>query len=87
MKNPVGNKILPCSVAFYNRLNQVFGHIGVIGKKLFCVFWQAITAIAETRIIVMCSDTRVKTNAVDDCLRIQTFHLGIRIQFVEVTDT
>ena len=35
----------------------------------------------------MCTDTRIKADTIDNLLGVQSFHLSIGIQFVEVADT
>lgn len=35
----------------------------------------------------MGTDTRIEANAIDNLLCVQSLHLGISIQFVEVADT
>lgn len=36
------------------------------------------------RIVVVCADTRIKSNARDDCLGVETLHLCVCIELVEV---
>ena len=86
MQDAVGNEIFSGTIAFYNCLNQIFGHICVVGKKLLGIFGQAISAISETRVVVMCSNAGVEANAADDGLCVKTFHLGVCIQFVKIAD-
>lgn len=63
----VGNEILTGTVALDNGGHHILGHIGIIGKQLLGIFGQAITAIAETGIVIMGTDTRVKAYALDYC--------------------
>lgn len=86
-QHTVGNEVFSCTVAFHNRLNQVFGHVGIVCQELLGVLGQAITAVIEAGIVVMRADARVEADAVDDGLGVQPFHLGIGVKFVEVADT
>ena len=85
-QDAVGDEILPCTVALHYGLNQVFRDIGIVGKKLFGVFRKAVAAVAEARVVIMASDSRIETDSVDDRPGIETFHLGICIQFIEIAD-
>ena len=35
----------------------------------------------------MCANTRVETDALDDGLAVETFHLGIGVEFIEIAYT
>ena len=35
----------------------------------------------------MCADTGVKTHAIDDGLRVESFHFGVGVQLIEVAHT
>ncbi len=82
----LAKEILSGPVALHDCLNEVFRHILIIGQKLFSVFRQAIAAIAEGRVVVVGTDTRVQADSFDDLLRVQTFHLRIGVQLVEIAD-
>ena len=84
LQHAVGNEILAGAVGFHNRLHHILRHVLIIGEKLLGVFRQAISAIAEGGIVVMSTNARVKTNALDDRLCIQPLHLGIGVKFIEV---
>ena len=84
MQYAVGNEILARAVAFYDSLDEVFRNVLIVGQQLLGVFGQAVSAVAERRIVVMASDAWVEAYAVDDGFRVQPFHFGIRVQFVEV---
>ena len=83
-QHPVGYEVLTGAVRLYDGFDQVLRHIGVVGQELLGVFGQTITAVAKRRVVIMCADTRIKTNTVNDGLRVQAFHLGICVQFVEI---
>ena len=80
----VGNEILARAVAFYDSLDEVFRNVLIVGQQLLGVFGQAVSAVAERRIVVMASDAWVEAYAVDDGFRVQPLHFGIRVQLVEV---
>ena len=83
-----GNRlVLACSIAFHNCFDQILRNILVIGQKLFCILWEAVSTITKGRIIIVRTDTRIKAHTVDDVLRVQAFNLCIGIQLVEVGDT
>ena len=86
-QNAIGNKVLACAVGFDNRLDEVFRHVLIVCQELFGVFRQAVASVAEGRIVVLRTNTRIETHAVDDVLRVQAFHLGVCIEFVEIAHT
>ena len=86
LKHPVGDKVLAGAVGLHDGLDEVLGHVGVVGKKLLCVLGQAVAAIAEAGIIIMCADAGVKADALDDLLGVKALHLGIGVQLVEEGD-
>ena len=68
-------------------MNQIFRYILIVGQQLFGIFWQAVTSVAEARVVVMRADARIQADTLDDGLGVQSLHLCIRIQFVEVAYT
>ena len=80
----IGNIILAGSVAFYNGRHHILRYILIVSKKLLGVLWQTVTAITETGVVVVCTDTWVKTDTVNDGGRVKTFDLAISVQFIEV---
>ena len=86
-KHLVGNKILASAVALNDGRHHVLGHICIVGQKLLGVLGQAVAAVAEARVIVVRTDTWVKSYAADDSLRVQSLHLCVCVQFVEIADT
>ena len=83
-KDTVCYVILACSVTFNNSLNQIFGHVGIVGKQLLGVLGQTVATIAEAGIVVMAADARVEAYAIDDLLSVQSFALGVGVQLIEV---
>ena len=86
-KYAIGNEILAGTIAFYDGFDEIFRHILIVGKELLGIFRQAIAAVSEGRVVVMRTDTRIETNAFYNLLGIQTFHLCVGVEFVEVADT
>ena len=86
LKHPVGDKVLAGAVGLHDGLDEVLGHVGVVGKKLLCVLGQAVAAVAEAGIIIMCPDAGVEADALDDLLGVKALHLGIGVQLVEEGD-
>ena len=80
----IGNIVFSCTVTLYNCLYQVLWYIGIVCQKLLGILWQAITTIAETWVVIMRSDTWVKTYAINDCFGIQALDFCVCIQFIEV---
>lgn len=44
LKHPVGDKVLAGAVGLHDSLDEVLGHVGVVGEKLLCVLGQAVAA-------------------------------------------
>lgn len=82
----VGDKVFTCAIAFHDGTDEVFGYIVVVGEELFCVLWEAVTAVAKAGVVVVCTDTRVETDAFDDGFCVQPFYFCVGVQFVEVAD-
>ena len=78
-QHAVGDEVLACAVAFHDGLNQVLWHVAVVGQKLLRVLRKAVASVAERRVVVVAADARVETDAVDDVLCRQTFHLSIGV--------
>ena len=82
-QHAVGDKILAGTVALDDRLDQVFGHVGVVGQQLLGVFGQAVAAVAKAGVVVVAADARVQADAVDDLFGVKAFHLGVGVQLVK----
>ena len=83
----VGYEVFTGAIALHDGGHHVLRHVLIIRQKLLRIFGQTVTAIAKGGVIIVHSNTWVKPNSLDNCLRIQSLHLCIRIQFVEVADT
>ena len=84
-KHAVGDVVLAGAVALHDGFDEVLGHVGKVGKQLLGVLGQAVTAIAERRIVVVHANARVEAHAGDDGQAVEAFHLGIGVEFVEET--
>ena len=86
-EHSVGDEVFACTVRLHNRFDEVLRHVLVVRQELFGVFWETVTAVTKGRIVIVRADTRVETNTIDDVLRVETFHLRVRVEFVEIADT
>ena len=76
MKYLVCDKIFSGAVAFYNGGHHVLRDILEVGQELFGVLWQAITAVAKGRIVVVGSDPWIQADAIDDLTGVQSLGFG-----------
>ena len=86
-KHSISNIVLTCAVALHDSLNKIFGHILIVGKKLLGVLRQTVATITERRIIIMCTDARIKSYTFNNSLAVQTLHLGISVKLIEIAHT
>ena len=86
MQHLIRNEILAGAVALHNRRHHILRHVLIVGQQLFRVFRQAIAAITKRGVIVVRADTRVQAYALNNGLCIQSLHLRIGIQLIEVAD-
>lgn len=87
LQHGIGDVVLTGAVALHNGRHHILGHILVVGQQLFRVLRQTVASVAEARVIIMRTDAGIQADTVDDGLSVQTLHLGIGIQLVEVADT
>ena len=87
LQHTVSNVVFSGTVRLHDCFNQVLRHISVIGQKLLGVLGQAVTAVAKAWVVVLITNTRIKAHTIDNLLRIQSLHLRIGIQLVEIADT
>ena len=80
----IGNVVLAGAVGFYYGLDEVLWHILVICQKLLGILGKAIAAIAERRIVIIVAYSWIKTHTTNDALGVETLHLGVCIQLIEV---
>ena len=86
LQNGIGYIVLTGAVALNDGCHHVLWHILIVCKKLLCVFGQTIASITEGRIIIVCSDTWVKSYTTDNTLGVQTFNLGVCVKLIEIAD-
>ena len=80
----VGDEVLACAVALDDGLDEVLRHVFVVGQQLLGVLGQAVAAVAERRVVVEVADAWVEAHALDDAVGVETLHLGVGVQLVEV---
>lgn len=85
LEDLIRDKVFAGAVGLDDGFDQFFRDVVEVGQELLGVFRQTISTIPKTRVIVMRPYSRVQTNSLDDGLRIQAFHLGVRIKLVEIT--
>ena len=83
-QNTVGYEVFTGAVALNDCLDEVLGHVGIVGKQLLGVFGKAIAAVAEAGIVVVRADAWIKAHAVDYRLGVKALHLGVGVELVEV---
>ena len=86
-ENLISDVVFSCSVAFYDSRDHILRYIVEVCKKLFGIFWQAVSAVSEAWVVIVGADTWIKTYTVDDFLCIQPFCLCISVKFIEVRHT
>ena len=77
-------EIFSGAVGIYNSLNQILRHILIIGQELLRILGQAVTTVAEGRIVVMHPDPRIQAHSVDDALGIQPVNFRIGVQLIKI---
>ena len=60
------DEVLARAVALHYRGHHVLGHVLVVCKELLRVLREAVSAVAEGRVVVMSTDPRVQADALDD---------------------
>ena len=45
---------------------MLFGTLFVVGKQLFGVLWQTVAAVSKGWIVVMCADSRVQSDTLNN---------------------
>ena len=78
------DEVLARAVALYYRGHHVLGHVLVVRKELLRVLREAVSAVAEGRVVVMSPDPGIQADALDDGGRVQALDLGVRVQFIEI---
>ena len=87
LQHLVGNEILTGAVTLDNGRHHLLRYILVVGQQLFRVLGQTVATIAERRVVIVGTDTRIESDTLNNGLGIQSFHLGIGVEFVEIAHT
>ena len=86
LEDLVGNKVLAGAVALDDGGHHILRNVLIVGQELLGVFGEAVAAVAKAGVVVVSADAGVKTDAVDDVLSVESFHLGIGVELVEIAD-
>lgn len=71
MENVIGDHIFTSTVSVYDGADKGLWHALVVGKQLFGIFRQTVTAVAEAGVVVVATDARVEPYAFDDLACVQ----------------
>ena len=74
-QNAVGDEVLSGAVCLDDRFDEVFGHILIVSEQLLGIFWQAVTAVAKGRVVVVIADARIKADTLNDLSGVQALDL------------
>ena len=61
LENSISNIVLTSTVTFNDCLNQILWNISIVCQELLGILWQAITTITEAWVIVMSTNSWIKT--------------------------
>ena len=64
LQHLVGNEVLTGAVGIHDGLDQILGHVAVVGKQLLGVLGQAVAAVSEAGVAVVGADARPKAHTV-----------------------
>ena len=84
LQHLVGDEVLAGAVGVHDGLDQVLGHVPVVGQQLLGVLGQAVAAVAEAGVVVVRSDARLQADAVDDVAGVEAADLAVGVELVEV---
>ena len=84
LQHLVGDEVLASAVGLDDGLDQVLGHVPVVGEQLLGVLGQAVAAVAEAGVVVVGPDARLQAHAVDDVARVEAADLAVGVELVEV---
>ena len=84
LQHLVGHEVLAGAVGVHDGLDQVLGHILVVGQQLLGVLGQAVAAVAEAGVVVVAADARLQADTVDDVAGIEAADLAVGVELVEV---
>lgn len=86
LEHAIGDEVLARGIGLHDGLDEVLRNILIVGKQLLGVLRQAVTAVAEARVVVVGADARIQAYAVDDLAGVEPFGLRVGIELVEVGD-
>ena len=86
LQHLVGHEVLAGAVGVHDGLDQVLGHVPVVGQQLLGVLGQAVAAVAEAGVVVVAADARLQAHAVDDVAGVEAADLAVGVELVEVGD-
>lgn len=84
LQHLVGDEVLAGAVGLHDGLDQVLGHVLVVGQQLLGVLGQAVAAVAEAGVVVVAADARLQAHAVDDVAGVEAADLAVGVEPVEV---
>ena len=84
LQHLVGDEVLAGAVGLDDGLDQVLGHVLVVGQQLLGVLGQAVAAVAEAGVVVVAADARLQAHAVDDVAGVEAADLAVGVELVEV---
>lgn len=84
LQHLVGHEVLAGAVGVHDGLDQVLGHVLVVGQQLLGVLGQAVAAVAEAGVVVVAADARLQAHAVDDVAGVEAADLAVGVEPVEV---
>ena len=83
-QNLIDDKLLSRAVGIDDGADQVLGDVLEVGEELLGILGQAVAAVAEAGVVVVCPDARIQADSLDDIARVEALALGIGIELVEV---
>ena len=84
LQHLVCHEVLAGAVGLDDGLDQVLGHVHVVGQQLLGVLGQAVAAVAEAGVVVVAADARLQAHAVDDVAGVEAADLAVGVELVEV---
>lgn len=84
LQHLVCHEVLAGAVGVHDGLDQVLGHVLVVGQQLLGVLGQAVAAVAEAGVVVVAADARLQAHAVDDVAGVESADLAVGVELVEV---
>ena len=73
MKHLVSDEVFSGSIGFNDGFDHILRDIVEVGQKLLRVLRQAVAAVAKAWVIVVSTDTGIKTDTINDLLSVEPF--------------